>query len=354
MPTIEHHSGDLLSADAEALVNTVNTVGVMGKGVALQFRKAYPENYRAYRRACEHGEVQPGRMFVFETGQLTGPRLVINFPTKRHWRGKSRMQDIDTGLADLVEVLRRYEVRSVAIPPLGCGNGGLLWADVQPKIEAALQPLANVRVALYEPGAPPPVHEQRTATKRPRMTRGRAVLISAFAAYRSDPGSALTLLVAQKLAYLLQTAGEPLRLDFVKANYGPYAEVLNHVLQNMEGHFILGYGDRTTSSDLRLLDGAESGAKAFLADDTDADRRVERIGYLIEGFESPFGLELLTTVHWAVAREGACSPEQAQQVVAEWTPRKREVFGEREVSIAWERLSSQGWLGDDLRALTSP
>ena len=186
------------------------------------------------------------------------------------------------------------------------------------------------------------------------MTRGRAVLISVFAAYRSDPGSALTQLVAQKLAYLLQTAGEPLRLEFVKANYGPYAEVLNHVLQNMEGHFILGYGDRTTGSDLRLLDGAESGAKAFLAEDTDADRRVERISHLIEGFESPFGLELLTTVHWAVEREGARSPEQAQQVVAEWTPRKREVFGEREVSIAWERLSSQGWLGDDLHALTSP
>ena len=168
MPTIEHRKGDLLSADAEALVNTVNTVGVMGKGVALQFRKAYPENYRAYRRACEHGEVQPGRMFVFETGQLTGPRLVINFPTKRHWRGKARMQDIESGLVDFVDVLQRYEVRSVAIPPLGCGNGGLLWVDVGPKIEAALRSLANVRVALYEPGAPRPFTSSERPLNAPR------------------------------------------------------------------------------------------------------------------------------------------------------------------------------------------
>jgi O-acetyl-ADP-ribose deacetylase (regulator of RNase III) len=344
MSTIEHRKGDLLSADVEALVNTVNTVGVMGKGVALQFRKAFPENYRAYQRACKHGELQPGNMFVFETGQLAPPRLVINFPTKRHWRGKARMEYIDTGLVDLARVLRRYEVRSVAIPPLGCGNGGLLWAKVRPRIEAALKPLPDIRVALYAPSAPPPVHEQRTATKRPRMTRGRAALISVFASYRTDPTSALTLLVAQKLAYLLQTAGEPLKLDFVKANYGPYAEVLNHALQNMEGHFIQGYGDRTTESDLRLLQGAEGSAKAFLQDDPEAASRADRISRLIEGFESPFDLELLTTVHWAAAREGARSPDEAKQVVAEWTPRKREVFGEREVSIAWERLRSQGWL----------
>ncbi len=344
MSRIEHRRGDLLSADAEALVNTVNTVGVMGKGVALQFRKAFPENYRAYARACKRGDVETGRMFVFETGQLTGPRLVINFPTKRHWRGKARMEYIDAGLVDLVGVLQRCDVRSIAIPPLGCGNGGLQWAEVCPRIETALKPLRGVQVAIYGPGGPPPVHRQRTRTTRPPMTRGRAALISAFAVYRIDPTTALTALVAQKLAYLLQTAGEPLKLEFVKANYGPYAEVLNHVLQRMEGHLILGYGDRTTGSDLRLLDGAEAGAEAFLAGDAQAGGRVERIGQLIEGFESPLGLELLTTVHWAAVREGARTPDEATRVVAEWTKRKREVFGEREVAIAWEQLHRNGWL----------
>jgi O-acetyl-ADP-ribose deacetylase (regulator of RNase III) len=352
MSPIEHRKGDLLSAEAEALVNTVNTVGVMGKGVALQFRKAFPDNYRAYQRACRREEVEPGRMFTYEMGQLTGPRLIINFPTKRHWRGKARMEYIDAGLADLVRVLEQHQIRSIAIPPLGCGNGGLRWAEVRPRIEAALSPLPELRVDLYAPGAPPPVHEQRTATKRPRMTRGRAALIAAFAAYRRDPASSLTLRAAQKLAYLLQIAGEPLKLEFDKADYGPYAEVLNPALQNMEGHFILGYGDRTTISDLKLLEGAEEGARAFLAADDEAGRRVERISRLIEGFESPLGLELLATVHWAAVNEGARSPNEATQVVAEWTPRKREVFGEREVAIAWERLDSQGWL--DRHEVDSP
>ncbi|HXN36792.1 MAG TPA: macro domain-containing protein [Solirubrobacteraceae bacterium] len=344
MSTIEHRKGNLLAADAEALVNTVNTVGVMGKGIALQFRKAFPDNYRAYQRACRHNELKPGSMLVFETSRLGGPRLVINFPTKRHWRGKSRMEYIDAGLADLARILRHHQVRSVAIPPLGCGNGGLPWSEVRPKIEAALKPLPDIRIALYAPGPPPPVHQQRTATKRPRMTRGRAALIAVFASYRRDPTSTLTMLVAQKLAYLLQTTGEPLKLNFVKADYGPYAEVLNHALQNMDGHFIEGYGDRTTKSDLRLLAGAVTSASTFLANDDAVGERTRRVSKLIEGLESPFGLELLTTVHWAATREGARSPQEATQVVADWTPRKREVFGEREVTIAWERLRQQGWL----------
>ncbi len=344
---IEHRKGDLLAADAEALVNTVNTVGVMGKGVALQFKKAFPANYRAYKRACDREAVQPGRMFVFETGQLTGPRLVINFPTKRHWRGKAHLEYIDAGLEDLARVLRKHNVRSVAIPPLGCGNGGLRWDDVRPRIEAAMAPLADTQVALYGPGAPPPVRQQRTATKRPKMTRGRATLIAAFSAYRTDPTSALTSLVAQKLAYLLQTAGEPLKLEFVKAKFGPYAEVLNHALQGMEGHFILGYGDRTTGSDLQLMDGAEAGARGFLAGDAEAQQRIQRIGRLIEGFESPFGLELLTTVHWAATQDGAQTADEALAVIADWTPRKREVFRERDVAIAWERLHKQGWLATE-------
>jgi O-acetyl-ADP-ribose deacetylase (regulator of RNase III) len=344
MTVIEHHRGDLLSADAEALVNTVNTVGVMGKGVALQFRKAFPENYRAYQRACKRDELQPGRMFVFETRQVTGPRLIINFPTKQHWRGKARMEYIDEGLVDLVSVLRRYEVLSIALPPLGCGNGGLRWEEVRPRIEAALTPLTGIRVALYGPGGPPPVHEQRVATRKPRMTRSRAALVAAFSAYRKDPTATLTLRAAQKLAYLLQAAGEPLKLNFVKAEYGPYAEVFNPVLQYMEGHFISGYGDRTTVSDLRLLGGADAAAQTVLASNAGASDHVERVGRLIEGLENPLGLELLTTVHWAAVREGARTPSEATRIVADWTPRKREVFGEREVGIAWTRLVGQGWL----------
>src|SRR5437588_76732 len=196
MSMIEHPKGNLLEADTEALVNTVNTVGVMGKGIALQFRKAFPANYDAYRRACKAGEVRPGKMFVFETGQLAGPRLIINFPTKRHWKGKARAEDIAAGLTDLVAVIREYQVRSIAVPPLGCGNGGLPWSLVRPMIENALTPLEGVRVLLYAPeGAPPPQDQKVAITKRPRMTRARAAFLAALDAYREDPASTLTLLV---------------------------------------------------------------------------------------------------------------------------------------------------------------
>ena len=147
---IEYKQGDLFRAEAEAIVNTVNCVGVMGRGIALQFKKAFPQNFKAYANACKNEEVQPGRMFVFETGQLTYPHYIINFPTKRHWRDASRMQNIDSGLQALVETIGRYEIRSIAIPPLGSGLGGLNWAEVKPRIEAALQPLTDVRIVIYD------------------------------------------------------------------------------------------------------------------------------------------------------------------------------------------------------------
>src|SRR6266496_1173852 len=151
---IEFAVGNVLDADVEALVNTVNTEGVMGKGVALQFRRAFPENYEAYAAACRRKEVQLGRMFVCETHLLDGPGLIINFPTKRHWRSKSRLVDIETGLIDLRRVLEERSVRSVALPALGCGLGGLRWEDVEPRIEAALGDLP-IRVLLFPPQAAP-------------------------------------------------------------------------------------------------------------------------------------------------------------------------------------------------------
>lgn len=336
--------GNLLDADAEALVNTVNTVGVMGKGIALQFKKAYPRVYDAYKRACDAGEVVPGKMHVVQTGQVTGPRLIVNFPTKRHWRGKSKLPDIEAGLQDLVRVLKEWEVPSVAIPPLGCGNGGLDWDVVRPRIEAALSELSDVRVLLFEPAGAPAPHEQRVATSRPRMTSSRAAFIAVFDAYRADPAARITHLVAQKLAYLLQARGEPLRLNFVKGRYGPYAEEINHVLQRMEGHFLHGYGDRTSEADIRVDPDAAKSAAEFLEDSPDTGSRLVDVEALINGFESPWGLELLTTVHWAAHHGGASSVDEAAEVVANWNPRKKRVFNARHVEAAWRQLATDAWL----------
>jgi O-acetyl-ADP-ribose deacetylase (regulator of RNase III) len=346
---VELTIGNLLDADVEALVNSVNTVGVMGKGVALQFRQAYPVNYTEYVRACKRQEVKPGEMFVVPAGTLGNPRYIINFPTKRHWRQKSLLSDIKLGLVDLVEVVKNLDIKSIALPPLGCGNGGLEWEEVRPAIEEALQTLAaNVKVLLYQPvGSPDPV-TMPVATSRPMMTPGRASLLGVLGNYVL-PGYRLALLEIHKLAYFLQAAGQPLNLNFGKNRYGPYAENLNHVLQRMEGHFIRGYGDRTTANlgvKITLSNEAVKQAQDYLTDNPTTLERFERVRNLIEGYETPYGLELLSTVHWVATRENifaASDPDQAIEGVHRWSKRKRELFPAAHIRLASDRLNSQGW-----------
>jgi O-acetyl-ADP-ribose deacetylase (regulator of RNase III) len=156
-PVIEHKTGNLLKADAEALVNAVNCVGVMGKGIALQFKQAFPDNFSLYERACRAKQVRPGAMLIVTTGNAANPKYIINFPTKRHWRDRSRIEDIRTGLEALIRDVKRLEIKSIAIPALGCGNGGLDWSEVGPMIEGAFSALTDVAVSLYEPHETPNV-----------------------------------------------------------------------------------------------------------------------------------------------------------------------------------------------------
>lgn len=343
---IEFTSGDILECEADALVNTVNCVGVMGRGIALQFKNAFPENFKAYEAACKREAVQPGRMFVFETGQLTPPRLIINFPTKRHWRGKSRIEDIDAGLVDLVRVIRDKGIRCIAIPPLGSGLGGLDWSEVRPRIERALGQLEDVHVLVFEPNGAPTTDKMAHVREVPTMTAGRAALVELIHRYLGgllDPF--VTLLEVHKLMYFMQEAGEPLRLKYVKAPYGPYAENLRHVLRAVEGHLIAGYADGGDAPDkpLTLVPGAIQEASAFLDQHADSRQRFERVTRLIEGFESPYGLELLSTAHWAMTREGVCQLDEVAKRIHAWNPRKRQ-FTLRQIAIAADRLASHGWV----------
>lgn len=340
MTTIK--TGNVLDEDAEALVNTVNTVGVMGRGVALQFKQRFPENFKAYEKACARKEVVPGKMFVFETGGLF-PRLIINFPTKRHWRQRSRMEDIDAGLVDLVRVLRERGVTSVAVPPLGCGLGGLDWKEVRPKIEAALDSVPGLSAVLFAPGGAPAV---AVAGKAPNMTAGRAALIALVRRYLSGLLSPfITLLEVQKLMYFLQTAGEPLRLNYDKQMYGPYAENLRHVLRAVEGHWLVGYADGgdDPAKELTLLPGATELAESFLANKPETRDRIARVAKLVDGYEDSFGMELLATVHWVIAKEGARTPAETVSRVHGWSERKRQ-FSERQIEKARTRLVEQGWI----------
>lgn len=342
---IEHTSGNLLEADVEALVNTVNCVGFMGKGIALQFKQAFPENFTAYKRATDRGEVQPGRMLVFETGAMY-PRLIVNFPTKRHWRGNSRIEDIDAGLTALVHEIKARRISSIAVPPLGCGNGGLRWDDVRPRIERALAEVPDVRVLLYSPAAAPVAASMPVRTKRPEMTPARALFVRLMDQY-GVLAYRLTLLELQKLAYFLQEAGQPLRLQYQAGIYGPYAPNLNKVLERIEGHFIRGYGDsQKPDAEIRLLDGAVAGATEFLKDDPESVERLGHVSRLIEGFETPYGMELLATVHW-VATHGdapARSNDEAVRAVHAWNARKARMFSAQHIDTAWQQLHEQGWL----------
>lgn len=341
---IEIQQGNLLKANAEAIVNTVNCVGVMGKGIALQFKQAYPDNFRQYAKACRVSEVRPGQMFVVSTGNLFNPRYIINFPTKRHWKGKSKIEDIQTGLKALIQEVKQLGIASIAVPPLGCGNGGLSWKTVKPLIESAFLELPNVQVLLFEPQGTPEADAMLVATEKPKMTRARALFVRLLELY-GIPGYRLTMLEIQKLAYFLQIAGEPLRLQYIKEKYGPYANNLNHVLQKLEGHYIRGYGDRSREAQIYVLPDGEIAARRFLENSDDAIERLERVSNLINGFETPYGMELLATVHWVVREnwEAGEDSERAIELVREWNIRKSELFKPQHIRKAWQRLREQNW-----------
>lgn len=343
--------GNLLEADVDALVNTVNTKGVMGKGVALQFKRAFPDNYKAYRAACKAGKVQLGHMFV-TADRLVNPRVIINFPTKGHWRSRSRLEDIESGLQDLRRVIADYGVQSLALPPLGCGLGGLDWSDVMPLIEAALADLP-VQALVFEPSGPPSPESMVERRKPLAMTPGRAAFIGLLDRYLV-PGDSASPLVVQKLLYFLQEAGEPLKLTFTKERYGPYADQVRHAVIGMEGHFVTGFGDGTGSGDIRLLPEARDKAAPLLHEHPETSARFDRVADLIDGFETPYGLELLSTTHWVTKHEGAKDPQAAAGLVRAWSDRKSRLFTPNHINLAWEQLRTKGWLPDDVAAVAAP
>ncbi len=349
---IEYKIGDILQEDAEALVNSVNTVGYMGRGIALQFKKAWPDNFKAYAAACRRHEVQPGRMFVFETGRLTNPRYIINFPTKRHWRGKARIEDIEAGLKALVAEIRHRSINSIALPPLGSGLGGLNWAEVRPRIEQAVRKLPDVRVVIFEPAGVPVLPRSMKRGEIPKMTPGRAALVGLMERYLSgllDPF--VSLLEVHKLLYFMQEAGEPLRLRFAKAPYGPYAENLRHLLATIDGYYVSGYGAGGDSPEkvLELVPGAASDAQRILAEQPKSLQRFERVARLVDGFESPFGLELLSTVHWVTTREHPSTEEELISKTYAWADRKHQ-FTPNQIKLAAKVLRDKGWIKNDAQS----
>lgn len=341
-------SGNLLEAKTEALVNTVNCVGVMGKGIALQFKQAFPQVFNEYRKACERGELRPGKVQVVSTKSLFYPRYVINFPTKDHWKGKSKIQDIKTGLNSLVETVQRVGITSISIPPLGCGNGGLNWLEVRPLIEEAFSILPNVEVFVFEPDGAPIANSMPIGTKIPNLTFSRALVLRLWMAYQNlDLDTELNQLVVQKLCYFLQVAGVDLKLNYVRGQYGPYADNLKFVLQTMEGHYTRGYGDKADpAAEIQLLIKDSSVIDEAIKTNTQAVESLWKVIRLVDSFHTPYLLELLSTVHFvsAESKEASLSYSYVVTGVKEWSQRKESLFRPKDVKLAWEHLKELGWI----------
>lgn len=340
---IEYKNADILKEDVEAIVNTVNCVGIMGRGLALQFKNKFPQNFKEYQLACKNQEVQLGKMFVHQTGQLINPKYIINFPTKGHWKANSKIEDIENGLDDLINTIKKYNIKSIAIPPLGSGLGGLDWNEVKILIEEKLKNI-NCSIILFEPLEQK--IEKSVSKEIPKMTAGRAALIGLMDRYLQglmDPF--ISLIEVHKLMYFMQESGETLRLNYQKAQFGPYADNLKHVLNAVEGHFISGYedGGDAPSKQLKLIPKAIEDAKNYLANKRDTKQNLEKVAKLVDGFETPFGLELLSTVHWVVKNENVNDLEEVVSKIYNWNERKKQ-FSKKQIQIALDVLKENKWI----------
>ena len=334
---ISYTKGDLLSSSAQALVNTVNTVGVMGKGIALHFKEMFPYNFSVYAEVCKRGELVPGRMLVVKDSNLAmGERIVINFPTKVHWRQPSRYEYIEEGLKDLVRVIGEYGIASIAIPPLGCGNGGLEWAIVKEMIERALSTLDGVEIIVYEPSAEvSTLLAKQSRNVHAHLTPARAMLLYALFCYEVHD-ERCSLFVANKLSYFYQILGEK--------EFGPYSVSVGHLLNAVNGKYIHG---------LEQMD-----AKPFEALMLDYDRKAEVGDYvhnrlspeqiehikqllkLIDGYESAYSLEVLASVAYVRREHPGISIDETINEIQNWSARKKNLFKQEHIRAAYDRLNA--------------
>lgn len=351
---IRYTQGNLLAADAEALVNTVNTVGISGKGIALMFKETYPDNFRAYEAVSKADELEPGGLFITERQDMLGPRYIVNFATKKHWRHPSRLEWIRKGLAELRHEIVTRRIRSIAIPPLGAGNGGLDWSDVKPVIVEALADL-DCEVIVYEP-----THTYQNVVKRhgvEKLTPARALMAEMIRRYEVL-GFDCSMLEAQKLAWFLSGAvqrsnlANPIADDFVANRYGPYSEKVRHLLDSLDGSYLTcerRVADARPFDPIRFKHDRQDRISVYLTSPEATPYRPALLeaSAIIDGFQSPHGLELLATVDWLNRRSGtALEADGMMAAIAAWpgpqgaAERKARVFTRHHVEVAVDHLRS--------------
>jgi O-acetyl-ADP-ribose deacetylase (regulator of RNase III)/uncharacterized protein YwgA len=343
---MKYITGNMLEADTEALVNTVNTVGVMGKGIALQFKERFPMNFKIYANACKKGEMQVGKMLVVKENTLNGEKLIINFPTKTEWFKKSQYSYIEAGLKDLAKVMEEYNIKSIAIPPLGCGNGGLIWEKVKPMMEKYLGHLSNVTIQIYEPNeAVKEILQMEAVKKEVGLTAARAMLLYALFKYEKL-GEMATIFSANKLAYFLQKSGEPMRLQFVPYKYGPYAQAIEKVLYALNGKYLTGMEQMKARAfeplhlNYKAYDEIEKYVNTNLS--SDQKQRLESVFTIIDGFETTLSLEILSSAHFLMSENPELTEDQLFEKIQGWNERKKNLITKEYIGITMEHLYNYG------------
>lgn len=338
-------TGNLLASPAQALVNTVNTVGVMGKGIALQFKERFPENFKIYEKACKAKEVKIGKMLVVKEQTLEGEKIIINFPTKTEWFKKSQYSYIEEGLKDLVRVIDSYQIKSIAIPPLGAGNGGLKWDRVKEMIASFLSTVKDVEILIYEPNESiKEVLQKEEVVKDKKLTAAKAMILAALFKYERF-GEVSTVFAANKLAYFLQESGEKLKLKFVQYPYGPYAQAMDKLLYAMNGKYLKGLEQMTAEpfEPLQLNYNRFQEVMDFVKNELTPiqKERLSSLFKIIDGFESTLSLEILSSTHF-ILKENPSLPKEQLVSKVQWTPRKKGLITSEYVDIAYQQLKEHG------------
>jgi O-acetyl-ADP-ribose deacetylase (regulator of RNase III) len=343
---IKYVEGDLILSDAQALVNTVNTVGVMGKGIALQFKEKFPYNFEVYYSACKKAEMTPGKMLVVNDSTLLERKIIINFPTKKDWKHPSKYEYIEEGLKDLVQIIKAYNIRSIAIPPLGCGNGGLEWSRVKILMENYLNVFDDddVEISIFEPNeAIKEILKKQDSNKEVNLTPVRALLLYAMYYYDSL-GEDTSLFVANKIAYLMQRLGEPSfkQLHFAARHYGPYCVGVEHLVHALNGKYLKGLEQMTLTPfepiELnydKITEVSQYVKKELKYEQTE---RLKRLLSLITDFQSALSLEILTSVDFIKKENPGISKEETWERIQEWSNRKKSLFKDKYVFLAYEHL----------------
>ena len=323
---IKYITGNILESSADALINTVNTVGVMGKGIALQFKKAYHNNYKAYVQACKKNEIGIGKLLIVKDSNLdSGEKYIINFPTKKDWRKPSEYEFIEAGLEDLIRIIKDYNIKSIAIPPLGAGNGGLEWEKVKKIIE---NKLSNIEIDIFVFEPTQQIKEQ-LKKERVKLTEGRALLLYVLYDLVKN-GEYVSEFSSEKVCYFLQRFGAKkyLNLDFSPNFYGPYSGKVRYVLNVLNGSFIMGYSDMSKKpfEPITLVSDGYEDVKTYIEGNPELFSISNKTINFLNGFYSDFALELLSTIDFITTEINSFEKELINKKLENWSDRKRSLF----------------------------